>query len=244
MAHVDVHRDVALAEPTLVEGLPGVGLVGKIATDHLIESLDMEYYASCYCDGLPSVAVYEESERSLRPPVRVYADADRDLLALQSDVPVSPEHAPEFATCLAGWFAENEVTPLCLSGLAEEKDGVPELYGVGAGEGSTRLDRQGIDAPPESGVISGPTGALLAETNRRGVDSVGLVVQANPQFPDPESARVLLVEGIEPLADIAVDTQRLVEQAEEIATAREKLAQRMQEATEESTQAQPLGMYQ
>jgi len=85
---------------------------------------------------------------------------------------------------------------------------------------------------------------LLAETNRRGVDSVGLIVQANPQFPDPESARVLLVEGIEPLADIAVDTQRLVEQAEEIATAREKLAQRMQEATEESTQAQPLGMYQ
>jgi uncharacterized protein len=244
MAHVDVHREVALDEPTLVEGLPGVGLVGKIAVDHLIESLDMEYYASCYCDGLPSVAIYEESERSLRPPVRIYADADRDLLALQSDVPVSPEHAPEFATCLAGWFAESEITPVCLSGLAEEKDGVPEMYGVGAGEGRERLDSQGIDAPPESGLISGPTGALLAETNELGIDSIGLVVQANPKFPDPESARVLLVDGIEPLADVAIETQRLVEQAEEIATAREKLAERMQEATEESTQAQPLGMYQ
>jgi len=42
-----------LEEPTLVEGFPGVGpqfsgrrLVGKIATDHLVEELEMRYYAS------------------------------------------------------------------------------------------------------------------------------------------------------------------------------------------------------
>jgi uncharacterized protein len=244
MAHIDVRRELTLDSPTLVEGLPGVGLVGKIATDHIVETLGMDHYASCYCDGLPRVAVYHEDERDLRPPVRIYADEARDLLALRSDVPVSPGHAPSFASCLVGWFDEHDVTPICLSGLAQEKDGVPELYGVGTGAGGDRLDTHGIDAPPEGGLVSGPTGAILAETAEQDLDSVGLVVQANPQFPDPEAARVLVVNGIEPLADIEIDTERLVEQAEEIATAREQLAKQMQQASEESTQAQPLGMYQ
>jgi len=244
MAHIDIEHEVALNSPMLVEGLPGVGLVGKIATDHLINTLDMSYYGACRCDGLPEVAVYRTDEREFRSPVRLYADAKRDLLALQSDIPVSPQAAPEFSTCLAGWFDERDVTPICLSGLPEEKDGVPEMYGIGTGGGVDALDTLGVERPTESGLVSGPTGALLAEAGELGIDAVGLIVQAHHQFPDPEAARVLLRNGIEPLADIEVDTQHLVEQAEEISEAREQLAKQMQAADEESTQAQPLGMYQ
>ncbi|MEF8783173.1 MAG: PAC2 family protein [Haloarculaceae archaeon] len=244
MAHVAEHEAVDLEAPVLVEGLPGVGLVGKIAADHLVEQFDMTYHASCHCEGLPEVAVYEEGERDIRPPVRVYADGERDLLVLQSDVPVSPQVAREFATCVTGWLAENGVTPIYLSGLPEEKDGVPSLYGVGTGEAGTLLDDHDIPAPSESGLISGPTGALLAEAGEQDVDGLGVVVQANANFPDPEAARVLLTEAIGPIAGIDVDTEQLVEQADRIAQAREQLAQQMQQADEESTRAQPLGMYQ
>ena len=244
MAHVEVHSDAALDEPMLVEGLPGVGLVGKIAADHLVDECDMTYYASLHCEGIPSVATYESDDHRVRPPVRIYADESRDLLVLQSDIPVSPQAASDFTSCLVGWFDEENVTPLCLSGLPEEKDDVPHLYGVATGDAGGLLTEHDVDAPPEDGMVSGPTGALLAEASEQGIDSVGLVVQANAQFPDPEAARVLLVNGIGPLAGIEVDTDRLVEQAEKIADAREKLAKRMQQAEEESTQAQPLGMYQ
>jgi len=244
MAHISVPQELSFEDPVLVEGLPGVGLVGKIAADHLVETLDMQHYASCHCDGLPRVAIYREDERAVQPPVRIYADAERDLLVLQSDVPVSPQAAPEFATCLVSWFDDHEVTPVCLSGLAEEKDGVPEMYGIASAGGEAILADLDIAAPNGNGMISGPTGALLAEAGQRDVDGVGLVVQANAQFPDPEAARVLLREGIEPVADISVDTDRLVEQAEQVAEAREQLAKRMQQADEESSQAQPLGMYQ
>lgn len=244
MAHIDIEHEVELDSPMLVEGLPGVGLVGKIATDHLISTLEMRYYGACYCDGLPEVAVYRTGEREFRPPVRLYADAENDLLALQSDIPVSPDAAPEFSTCLAGWFEQHDVTPICLSGLPEEKDGVPKMYGIGSGDGAEALDRIGVETPTESGLISGPTGALLSEAVELDLDAVGLVVQSHTQFPDPEAARVLLRDAIGPLADIEVDTDRLVEQAEDISEARQKLAQRMQAADEESTQAQPLGMYQ
>jgi uncharacterized protein len=245
MAQIAVHReDVELDTPTLVEGLPGVGLVGKIAADHLVDSLNMTHYATCHCDGLPEVAVFRDGRTEYEPPVRVYADADSDLLALQSDVPVSPGVAEEFAGCLTGWLADLGATPLYLSGLPAEKTDVPELCGVAHGDAATLLDEHGIDSPTQDGVISGPTGALLYQARRDGLDAVGLVVESNPNFPDPAAARVVLTHGVGPIAGVSVETDDLVEQAEEITAAREELARRMQEAGQESSSAQPMGMYQ
>ena len=244
MAQIEVVRDMELESPVLVEGLPGVGLVGKIAADHLVRANDMDHYASCHCEGLPKVAVYQEDDPTVRSPVRIYADEQRDLLVLQSDVPVSPERATAFSTCVTGWLVEEDVTPIYLSGLPAEKDGVPEMYGISTGDGDALLVEHDIAQPPESGLVSGPTGALLSEASQADLDSLGLIVQANKQFPDPEAARVLIVEGIEPIADIEVGTDTLVEQAEEISQARENLAKQMQQAEDESSQAQPLGMYQ
>jgi len=244
MAHIETHASISLDSPVLVEGLPGVGLVGKLAADHLVEHLDMTYYGSCHCEGIPRVAVYEEGDPTIRPPVRLYADEQRDLLVLQADVPISARAVPEFATCVTGWLGDNDVTPLYLSGIAEEKDEVPSMYGIATGDGTELLPDYDIDLPTENGMVSGPTGALLAEADEQGLDSVGLIVQANPQFPDPEAARTLLMDGVEPIADIEIDTDKLVEQADQVAKARERLAKQMQEANEESTRAQPLGMYQ
>lgn len=245
MAHVQVHRDdIELDAPTLIEGLPGVGLVGKIAADHLVDALDTTYYASCHCDGLPEVAVFQEGDPAYEPPVRIYADEAHDLLILQSDVPVSPTAAEDFSPCLTDWLEAQEGTALYVTGLPEEKDGVPDLYGVASGDSATLLDEHDIDPPTENGVISGPTGALLYEANRRDLDALGLVVESNRNFPDPEAARVVLLDGLGPIAGVSVDTENLVEQAEEISKARENLAKQMQEAQEESSKAQPIGMYQ
>lgn len=246
MAKINVlDDDASFSEPTLVEGLPGVGLVGKIASDHLVETFGMRHYANVHCDGVPRVAVYHEGDRSLSPPVRLYADEERDLLVLQSDVPIAPPAATELAACLSGWFDEASVTPIFLSGLPTEKsDAVPRLHAVGSGEGVSLVADAGIDAPAEAGMISGPTGALLNDAVENDRTAVALVVESDPQFPDPEAARVLIKDGIEPLADVEVPVDDLVEHAEEIRDAKEKLAKRMQATDEESTKAQPLRMYQ
>jgi uncharacterized protein len=242
-----VAEDVSLDEPTLVEGLPGVGLVGKIATDHLVETFDMTYYASIDCDGLPRISVYEESSRDLRPPVRLYADEERDLVALQSDVPVSASASSDFSSCINDWLEDHDATAIYMSGLPNQKeaDEIPSLYGVASGDAGDRLDEQDIDLPTERGAVSGPTGALLHEAGARHLDALGLIVESDPQFPDPEAARILIEHGIGPLTGIDVGTDDLVDRAEEITEQKEQLAQRMQEAeSDESSQAQPLRMFQ
>ncbi|WP_435195658.1 proteasome assembly chaperone family protein [Natronomonas sp. EA1] len=246
MAHVQVYRDdIELESPTLIEGLPGAGLVGKIAADHIVEQFDMAYYGAVFCDGLPQVAVYHGDGHDTMPPVRLYADAERDLLVLQSDVPVSPNSADQFAGCITGWLQEHDVFPLYLSGLPTEKDGVPEVYGIAAGDTADRLEAAGITHPHEGGLVSGPTGALLHRATEIGFDAVGLIVETEAQFPDPESARSLIAHGIEPLTDIEVDTDELVERAEEIRQAKEQLATRLHESeNESSSEAKPIRGFQ
>lgn len=245
MAHVQVLADhVELESPVLVEGLPGAGLVGKIACDHLVDTFEMELYGTLHCEGLPKVAVYHGGSSNVLPPVRLYADEERDLLALQADVPVSPSQAQQFADCLTGWLDAENVFPLYLSGLAEEKADVPELYGIATGDAASVVADVGLQPPRESGMVTGPTGALLNRASEGDLDSVGLIVQADAQFPDPEAARVLIEDGIEPIADIDVDTDELVERADEIQDAREEFAKRMQQANDESTQAQSIRGFQ
>jgi uncharacterized protein len=158
---------------------------------------------------------------------------------------VSPKQATEFASCVTGWIDTSDAFPLYLSGLAEEKDGVPELYGVATGDGETALGDAGIEPPSGGGLVSGPTGALLHRAVETNLDSVGLIAQTDPRFPDPEAARVVLKDGIAPIAGIDVDTDRLVDQADEIQEAREQLAKRLQEVDrDESTQAQPIRGFQ
>ena len=112
--------------------------------------------------------------------------------------------------------------------------GVPEidsLLGGGVGRGTVS-------------VISGPTGALLSHAVEHDTTAVGLVVESDPQFPDPEGARALLANAIGPLADVDVPTDDLVDRADEIQRAKEELARRMQNVENESTEARPLRMYQ
>ncbi|MFA9515985.1 proteasome assembly chaperone family protein [Halopenitus sp. H-Gu1] len=246
MARISVlEDDLELDSPFLVEGLPGIGLVGKIAADHLVETFEMVHYANVHCEGIPPVVRYIEDDPQLSTPVRIYADPGRDLLVLQSDVPIAPSAAIEFADCLSGWFDDRGVTPVYLSGRPDNKGPAPpSVYGIAAGEGGAHLERVGMDAPTERGLVSGPTGALLSHAVEHGVTAVGFVVESDPQFPDPESARALLTHGIGPLADVEVPTDELVDRADEIQRAKEQLALRMQDLEEESTEAHPLRMYQ
>ncbi|USZ72679.1 proteasome assembly chaperone family protein [Natronosalvus halobius] len=236
--------EAELEDPVLVEGFPGIGLVGKIATDHLIDQLDMRYYASVHCDGLPRIGIYRGGSTTIQPPVRLYVSEAEDVIALQSDVPISTQALESVAGCLTSWAVDHDATPVYLSGLPSQRDDPPKLFGVTTGDANA-VDTYGIDSPTEDGVISGPTGALLNRAAELGTDSFGLVVECSPQFPDPEAASILLEDGICPIADVELDVEALIDRAGEIQEQRQAFAERMREVeSAESTQAQPLRMYQ
>lgn len=247
MVEVRTEGDASLENPLLVEGLPGVGLAGKIAADHVRDQLDARYYGELTGEDLPSAAVFTEGDRELHSPVRLFVDEANDLLVLSGDVPLETIDADALAAALTDWLDEVGATPLYLSGLPtqREPDDVPELYGVATGDGGALLEETGVSSPAADGLIHGPAGALLSAAKDRGRDACGLMVETTPKFPDPEGANVLVREGIAPLAGVEIDTGPLVERADEIMEQRKQLAQRIQQASEgDQSRASKTGMFQ
>lgn len=249
MGHVHVHdENVHLHDPVFVEGLPGFGLVGKIASDHLIDQFDMTYYASIECPSLPAVVSYGSGRHEPLSPVRIYADEERNLLALRADVAVSPQLVSDFASCLTNFLTEHDALPIYASGLGLESnadlDDDRSVYGIATGHGRRRLFEHEIDPPPEGGIWSGPTGALLDQARKQGFTSLGLVVETDPEFPDPEAACKLIEDGIGPISGVTVNLEPLREQIAEIRDTKQSLAARMQVSdANESSKAESLRMY-
>jgi uncharacterized protein len=245
MAHVAVHeRGFELDRPTLIEGLPGVGMVGKIVVDHLVEELGMVHYGTIQCPGLPPVVTYEGGTRAVRQPVRIYADAERDLLAVQSDVPVSPTAVDDFASCLTGWLADLQTTGLYVSGTPADVEGRDDrtLSGVATEAADDVLDSHGIDPPTEDGIWRGPTGALLNEAVGSDLPALGVIVESDPNLPDPEAACTVLSDAIAPIVGFEVDVEELRAHGEEIRAAQEGIARQMGQ-DDESSRAEPLRMF-
>jgi uncharacterized protein len=270
MAHIDLHDELELEDALLVEGFPGLGLVGKITVDHLVDTLDMTHFADVHCDALPKAAAFQGECAQLHTPVRLYADTERNLVTLQSDVQVSPDAAYEFAGCVSGWLTETGTTPLYVAGISTDggdgngngngpsdgngPDGGPNpladeetsaIRGVATEPATELLAETDLDAPEMSGIVSGPSGALLAHAMEANLPAIGIVVDTHPKFPDPGAAKLVLEEVVEPLAGVDVAVDDLTEQAERVQQAKEQLAAQLaSEDDEKSSKATPLRMYQ
>lgn len=249
MAHVTVESGApSIAEPILLDGLPGRGLIGKLVVDHVLDEFDMEYYAGVYCDGIPPVAAYRANDSAVRPPVQVFVDPGRDLLALVGDVPVSPSEAPGFADCLVDWFAEQSATPIFISGLPRTQEVEAgtrsrELYGLATGDGDALLDEAGIVPPRYAGHVTGPTGALLHRAAETDLDSVGLLAESNSEIPDFEAARLVIEHGIVPITGLDLDVEPFVDQSVGMSPAIETFVERVREAGDGATRAEPTATF-
>ena len=49
----NVDKIPKLKNPILIEGIPGIGNVGKLAVEHLVDSINASKFAELYCKDFP-----------------------------------------------------------------------------------------------------------------------------------------------------------------------------------------------
>ena len=234
--------------PTLVEGLPGLGLVAAIAVDQITRQLGLEQHGTVVSDEFPSVAAFDDGR--VRDAVRVYAGADPAVMTLQSDIPIPPTAVDSLSRCVLSDLADEFERAIFLAGApAESEDQIGEIVGVATTDDlEAALADAGITLAEGSGVVGGVTGALLADCYHGDVPAAVLVVRSNPYIPDPAAARAVVEEALEPLVEFDIDTQELLEQAEEIQRQKRQIAEQLQQyQQQQQQQGQPSvmpGMYQ
>jgi uncharacterized protein len=128
---------------------------------------------------------------------------------------------------------------------AESEDEIGEVVRVATSDDvETALDDAGITLAEGSGVIGGVTGALLADCYHHDVPAAVLIVRSNPYIPDPAAAHAVIEEALEPLVEFDIDTQELVDQAEQIQEQKQQIAQQLQQYQQQEQQTAMPGMYQ
>jgi hypothetical protein len=234
---VETVAEADLSDPVLVEGLPGVGQVGKLAAEHVIEETDAELVRRVYTEHFPpQVAVDDEGAAELTHAA-VYAieTGGRDLLVLTGDHQATdgPGHyrLTDAFLDVADDFGVEEVYAL---------GGVPtgeliEDYGVlGAYTDEDLRDElaeEGVQFREEepAGGIVGTSGLLLGLGDRRGFRTACLMGETSGYLVDPKSAQAVL-EVLQVVLGFEVDFATLEEHAEEM----EEVMSRLQEMDEQA----------
>ena len=243
----DQLTELGAEAPTLVEGLPGQGLVAAIAADVVTRQLSLEHHGNVISDEFPRATSFKNGR--VRDLVRVYAGADPPVMTLQSDVALPGSAFEALGRCVLEDLAPEFERAIFLAGIAApSEEEIGDVFGVTTtDEEEARLRDVGVELVDGPGLIGGVTGALVIDCYHADVPATVLVVKANPYLPDPTAARSVIENALEPLVDFDIDTTELDEQADRIKRQMEQLAKHYRQTVETrrpKTDETELAMYQ
>ena len=96
-----VTKPIKSENPVLIEGFPGIGLVGNIASQQIIDELKMTYVGSIDSRHFPPIAVLYEG--LINMPVRIYESEGHNIVMVVSDIPINPVVSYDISRALLDW---------------------------------------------------------------------------------------------------------------------------------------------
>ncbi len=221
--------------PVVIEGFPGFGLVGTIASEFLISHLKCEQIGRFYFEELPATVAIHGGK--IIDPISIYYNKKYNLIIIHS---VSGANGVE-------WKAAETVLELCKELDAKELICLEGVGAAGMGEeapveeskhasffyssaaaNSKKLKSLGVEQLGE-GIIMGVTSALMIKSETP-ITCVFAETQSN--LPDSKAA-AKVVEVLDKYLGLDVDYKPLLKQAE-------KFEEKLKGLLEKGVQAQQL----
>lgn len=214
----------------LIEGLPGIGLVGKIAAEHLIAELKAKKVADLYSPHFPHQVIMQKNGVMRMIKNRFYhvKGKKNDLLILVGDVQAVTSEAQYEATGKMLDYCEKKGVKLIitLGGYGTGKvPPSPRVFGIVSNKPMAEgYKKHGVIFGESRGSIIGAAGLLLGLGKIRKIPGLCLMGETHGGFVDAKSARALL-ETLCKVLEIKVDMKKLDERAKES----EKFAKKMEQ---------------
>ncbi len=225
---------VVLKNPIIFAGFVGAGLVGPISIGHMIEKLQMNVIGYMRSKYLPPSTVFLRGR--LRHPFRFYSNKEGTVCAIICEITLRMEGLYAIVAAVLDWAKEkgsNEI--IIVDGVASnEHDN--KVYCAAEEDLCRIMAEKDINMIPQ-GFITGIPGGILNECLIREIQGVALLVKANKIIADPEAAATLL-EAINRMYEMQIDTKSLKEEKERIGSELEELSQKYMRHRKQSS-----GMY-
>jgi len=229
---IEALSDPDLSEPVLIEGLPGVGHVGKLAAEHLLEELDGEPVRRVYSQHFPPQVSIDDGHSQLASATfhAVHTEDGHDLLLLTGDHQAQDNQGHYRLTDTFLDVAEEfDVGRAFALGGVPTGELIEEYDVLGAATTDTfvdELENAGVefrDDEPAGGIV-GVSGLILGLGERRHLDAACLMGETSGYLVDPKSAQAVLTV-LQDIVGFEVDFATLEERAEEM----EEVVRKIQE---------------
>ena len=237
MTMIKVKQKPKLKNPILVEGLPGVGNIGRVAVGYMIAELEAKEFAQLYSKHFfPFVMLHDDYEIRLLKNHFYYWKAkkkgQRDIIFLTGDCQsLSPyghyEIAEKILDFVKGLGVKEVIT---IGGLATgELEEEPHTMGsVTSKKILKKYKKYKIDfnVGEKVGYIVGAAGLLLGIGKEKGMEGICLLGETSgfPIVTDPKSAEKVLDE-LTKMLGIKLDMSRLEKRVKEM----EKFIQKVED---------------
>ncbi len=222
-----------LRDPIFIEGLPGVGNVGKLAAEHMVEEIGAKRFATVLSQYFPpQVMVQDDGTIKLVRNELYYwrrpGDEGPDIILLVGDIQgITSEGQYVLASRMVDVCVEMGVRRIYTLGGFGVGRMVDDPRVLGAATSLALVEemrKHGVTfskGEPGSGIV-GASGLLLGLGDVKGIGAVCLMGETSGYFSDPNAARKLVVVLSE-LLDIRVDLSKLEERADQIERITSKL---------------------
>lgn len=231
----------SLRSPLLIEGLPGIGQVGKLVAEYMIHVIGAEKIGEIHSIYFPPHVIIEESgvARLIRNELFLHKGESRDIIFLTGDYQSTSNEGHYLLTdAYLDIAAEMKASRIYTLGgfgvghLVEE----PRVFGaVNNLAIRDEIESAGVIIQREEpgGGIVGAAGLMLGLGAKRGIDAICLMGETSGYIVDPRSAAAVL-SVLSTLLGISVDVTQLNDRAVEMEKAIEGLIEneRMQKDEE------------
>lgn len=200
-----ISKKISLRNPILIEGLPGIGNVGKVAVDFMIDDLKAKKLCEFESYAYPHSVFVNENNLIELPTIEVYykqlKDKQHDLMFLSGDVqPVDEVSCYEFSEKVIDLLQEyNGKELITLGGVAlKEAPKKPQVYCTGNCSKMIKNYARGMGVNRNLygaiGPIIGVSGVLLGLAKKRNIPAITLLAEtyAHPMYLGVNGAREIL----------------------------------------------------
>jgi uncharacterized protein (TIGR00162 family) len=211
-----------LEDPVFIEGLPGVGHVGKLAAEHLVEELESDLLRRVHSTHFPPQVSVDDGLTQLASAEihAVYAE-DTEMLVLTGDHQAQDTQGHYGLTdTLLDIVEEFDAAPVFALGGVPTGELIEEYDVIGAATTEVQRDElteYGVefrDNEPAGGIV-GISGLLLGLGERRDIPAACIMGETSGYLVDPKSAQAVL-EVLEEAIGFEVDFDSLESRADEM----------------------------
>ena len=215
---------------TIVEGFPGFGLVGTIATEFLIEHLKTEQIGKIIFNDMPAMVAIHEGK--VVEPLGIFYNPKYNIVVLHAITAATHFEwgMADTISKLAVQLKAKEIISLEGVGSGENGDGSRVFYYSNDAKNSKEFEKAGF-MPLKEGIIIGVTGAILLRMEKIPISCIFAETRSN--LPDSKAA-ANIIEALDKYVGMDWDYKPLLEQAQKFEEKLKTIMQKSQEAQEMS----------